>query len=318
MECCPPNHDFTSPPYFITLLTIVHLQVNGSQIADKAYPWDVRNPPAPANGHDLPNSNAVGCWRAHSNVWSHIISSGISSALILEDDADFSVGIRDIMEGISQHLGNITGARNGEPYGIVDGKSWDLLSLGACGHRMPDPKTNPKAAAMLRTWVDPWAPDNDQFVKGFYSGDPNDRVRMLTISKGFACTQGYAVTREGAMRLLYLVGGQGHPLNAPMDLLLYRQMSEGLIKGFLAAPDVVAQWKVGDWRDTDISPTSGNGKGSGRSIIRSVREEIMQMLGNRNVWEEIENGGAEEVEEGEKEEEEETKEEGEEEELERK
>ena len=272
----------------------------------------MRDPPPPAPGHSLPNPNAVGCWRAHSNIWSHIVSSGISSALILEDDADFSVGIRDIMEGISQHLGDITGARNGEPYGIVDGKSWDLLSLGACGHSLPNPETNPKAAAMVRSWVDPWAPDDDQFVKDFFSGDPNERVRMLTISRGFACTQGYAVTREGAMRMLYMVGGQGHPLDQPMDLLLYQQMMQGVIKGFLAAPDVFSQWKMGDWRDTDISVPDGEGKGSGPSIIRSVREEINTVFGNRNIWEEIENGEAEEKVAGNKEEKEEEEEEEEE------
>lgn len=63
-------------------------------------PYDFGNAPGPR----LPE---IGCWRAHANLWSHVVSSGISTALILEDDADFSVGIRDIMEAISTQLQEI-------------------------------------------------------------------------------------------------------------------------------------------------------------------------------------------------------------------
>ena len=254
-------------------------------------PYDVRHPPAPGPDKEFPLHPAVGCWRAHANLWSHIISSGISSALILEDDADFSVGIRDIMEGISLQLQDVIGAKDGEPYGLVNSNSWDMLSLGNCGYRLPDSRKNPKATQKIRYWVDPYSTERKDFLKHV----PNigsSHLRMLAPSKGNGCTHGYAVTREGAMRLLYNVGGPGHILDEPVDLLMMRQAEQGLYKAFVVAPSVVGQWKYGDWRDTDIQRQKEGGSsrhwGSGPDIIRSVRKEIMEVLGNRNVWEEFE------------------------------
>ena len=197
------------------------------------------------------------------------------------------------MEGISQQLQNITGARNGEPYGIVNSESWDLIAFGPCFNRIPDPETLPNAAKKLRVWVDPWAPKNDELAQSHYSGDQNERLRMLSISMGWACTHAYAVTRPGAMRLLYNIGGEGHGLDQPVDLLMQEQMYRGLLKSFAAQPKVVGQWKVQDWRDTDIQPPKDqsfdvSNKGSDPSIIRSVRTEIMKAFGNRNIWKEIE------------------------------
>jgi len=217
-----------------------------------------------------------------------MISSGISSALVFEDDADFSVGIRDIMESISQQLQVITGARNGESYGIVDGNSWDILALGHCAHQMPDPKTDLTVAEMNRVWADPYAPESD---KQSLPAGGGERLRMLTISKGWACTHGYAITREGAMRLLYNVGGPGHELDRPVDLVIFEQISRGALKSFAALPSLVGQWKFGNYKDTDIQPLEDQRveeKGSGSFIIRSVREEIKQAFGDRNIWKEME------------------------------
>ena len=222
-----------------------------------------------------------------------MISNGISSALIFEDDADFSVGIRDIMEGLSKQLQKATGAKNGEPYGIVDNNSWDMLTLGHCGYMLPDPEKNPKAANKIRVWVDPYAPESSK-VASYLPNAPSKHLRLLSPSKGSVCNQGYAITREGAMRLLYNIGGPGHVLNQAKDLLILEQLNRGKLKGFLSVPDIVAQWKLQDWRDTDIQLHSEKQlkwfkKGTGRDIVGSVREEIESIYGNRDVWEEIEN-----------------------------
>ena len=234
----------------------------------------------------------LGCWRAHANVWSHILSSGISSALILEDDADFSVGIRDILEGVSTQLQGVFGATNKEPYGIVS-NSWDVLALGTCWNELPDPKKEPKAARKIRGWVDPYAPESDDLSQRYLPHAGSKRVRVVGPAKGIACTQGYAVTREGAMRLLYNVGGVGHDLDNPVDLLMGVQMMKGLLNGFVTVPSIMSQWKYGDWRDTDIQLFTDEqlgevGGGGGSDIIQSARKEIMDVLGNRNIWEEIE------------------------------
>lgn len=251
-------------------------------------PYDVRNPPTPEPGYNLPRPAEVGCWRAHANIWSHIVSSGISSALILEDDVDFSVGIREIMEGISTQLQGIFGARKKEPYGLVDGKGWDILSLGTCWSQLPDPETDSNRARMVRSWIDQYAPESDRLSRQYLPNAASKRVRLIGPTKSMVCTHGYAVTREGAMRLLYNVGGPGHILDRPLDLLMNSQIIGGLLRGFIAIPTIVGQWKYGNWMDSDIQPGKTEGSGSGSDIIQSVRKEIMEVLGNRNAWTEFE------------------------------
>ena len=224
-----------------------------------------------------------------------MITNDITSALIFEDDADFSVGIRDILEGVSQQLQNITGATNGEPYGIVGGSGWDLLTLGHCTYHMPDPESHPNAAKMIRAWVDPYAPEREKFLK-YMPDAPSERIRVLAPSKGSLCNHGYAVTREGAMSLLYNVGGPGHTLNLAKDVIIREQLQKGVLKGFLCVPDIVSPWKFQDWRDTDIQLRTQKQlerfkKGAGVDIVGSVREELKRVYGGRNVWKEIENEG---------------------------
>ena len=82
--------------------------------------------------------------------------------------------------------------------------------------------------------------------------------------------------------------GPGHILDRPVDILMKDQMIAGLLSGFAAIPNVIGQWKYGGWKDSDIQGLEENEVGSGQDIVRSVREEIIEVLGNRNVWEEIE------------------------------
>ena len=251
-------------------------------------PYDVKNPPAVV----IPPS-ALGCWRSHANLWLHIISSGISSALIFEDDVDFSVGIRDILEGVSTHLQKLLGARNGESYGVVDGNSWDILGLGHCFRAFPDPQEHPKASQKIRGWVDPYTPALSDLAKKYLPDGGSEHVRVLGPSNGMLCTHGYAVTREGAMSLLYNIGGPGHILDAQWDWVLRDVLEKGGLKSYLIQPAVFGQWGFGDWRNTDVQPTSDEEEsqwhGSWVEIVQSVRSEIEAVLGGyRNIWEEYE------------------------------
>src|ERR1700712_3532369 len=39
-------------------------------------------------------SNVIGCWRAHMNVYQKIVHEKVSSAMIFEDDADWDVALK--------------------------------------------------------------------------------------------------------------------------------------------------------------------------------------------------------------------------------
>lgn len=47
---------------------------------------------------------ALGIWRAHANVWRYIIDNNIQTALVIEDDVDFDVNIKEIMGMLNWQL----------------------------------------------------------------------------------------------------------------------------------------------------------------------------------------------------------------------
>lgn len=303
-------------------------QVDGTNIPDKAKPYDVKHPPK-----NTVRPSELGCWRSHANVWSHMVSHGITSALILEDDIDLSSGIRDTMDLISTHLTQLTASTSTshprqsqsqsqepdspplppsypEPYGLSSPTAWDVLSLGHCyygGGESPPPSTHPHSSRIFSAYEDPYARRSSW--SSLLPSARSARVRVLRPTWSVFCTQGYALTKSGAMRLLYNVGGPGGVLDMPVDMVMAEKFRAGLLRGWVALPSVMAQWKWGDWRDTDVQDEpkeeeeeggegkGGKGKGkkkggSGPDVVGSVREEIARRLGpgGRDVWKEMEGG----------------------------
>jgi hypothetical protein len=71
----------------------------------------------------------LGCWRAHANLWSRMLSDNISTALILEDDADWDVNVHDSFALVGRHMrgSNLLRGRDmtgheieTAPYGVSD------------------------------------------------------------------------------------------------------------------------------------------------------------------------------------------------------
>ena len=82
-------------------------------------------------------------------------------------------------------------------------------------------------------------------------------------------------------------------LSGPLDLTMANKFREGLFRGYVVVPLVIGQWKVGDWRDTDIQISQTEEKqedtpGSWSEIVGSVRTEIATVFKSRNVWKQIE------------------------------
>ena len=234
----------------------------------------------------------LGCWRAHANIWAEIVQSGISSALILEDDIDFTVGIRDVLTGVSEHLRHLTGAKKGEVYGLADEDSWDTLHVGHCWNE-PLPATKyPVASKIYEAWEDEYAPAKSDYVH-LAPGVKSQKIRALQPTYTVVCTQAYVVSLAGAQRLLYHIGGPGSPMTSPVDLAMMGLYETGTIKGYTVLPSIFNQWKNGNFKDTDIQtpprPDDPNAqKGSGGDIIKGVREEMKKSWGGRDIWKDIE------------------------------
>jgi hypothetical protein len=76
-------------------------------------------------------------WRAHANIWRKIIEQDITSALIMEDDNDWDINLKEQIPRIMNALDEIRQAKpRKEDDGVVRGgqdiEPWDILYLGSC------------------------------------------------------------------------------------------------------------------------------------------------------------------------------------------
>ncbi|OJJ95735.1 hypothetical protein ASPACDRAFT_35598 [Aspergillus aculeatus ATCC 16872] len=166
--------------------------------------------PTEINQKSLPNENSlkpseIGCWRAHMNALTKVVENSYSTALILEDDADWDIFIkqqlREFARGVRALTGNTHGSRQA-PYGT----NWDVLWIGGCASAAKANETQFFAIPQ-----DPTAPSIDH--RGTWGGPlkewktqypefPETSTRFVYRAEYGCCTYGYAVTKRGAERIL--------------------------------------------------------------------------------------------------------------------
>ncbi|KAG6021903.1 hypothetical protein E4U41_002365 [Claviceps citrina] len=221
----------------------------GADIPDKA---------KPSGGEGL-RPGQLGCWRSHADVWKRMLDENIQTAIVMEDDADWDMEIHDIFERLSQHM-KVTKLGGHErtayeekyaPYGL----EWDLLYIGSCWDIPRKEKPHKH-----ETYSDPSAPNSNE-MSGAYAQqlrgwgitvNENTRVRVLAPSWYSVCTVGYALTLQGARKLLYTVGN-GEGLRGPVDLAMISAIQNGQISALTVVPPFVTPWRKGTNTDSDIS-----------------------------------------------------------------
>ncbi|KAI5779230.1 hypothetical protein EDC01DRAFT_633925 [Geopyxis carbonaria] len=254
--------------------------VVGEMVSEKARPV----------GSKSIKNGELGCWRAHANAWRHMIRSNIETALILEDDIDWDVNIKDIMSTLSLTMRGNTTLRlepptaqeeTAAPYGL----DWDLLWIGACFHKVKDPEN-------YILYDDPHAPRKDQtryrdseyFMKFFNVTYPvQGGKRIISHAGSPACTMGYAVTKKGAQKLLFHIGHSG--LYSPIDLTMGGLHRKGKLWGYEVHPQIVTEWHTGSVRDSDISDRGSVEGGPGVNMRNSARKAMEKDLKDRDYWE---------------------------------
>ncbi|KAI1740075.1 hypothetical protein F4680DRAFT_419612 [Xylaria scruposa] len=227
--------------------------VDGSTIPNNALPQ------TPAEGR--PSDPTVGAWRGHLNAIQEVVRRNLTSVLILEDDVDWDVRLRDQLHdfalsshGLTQPLARtarrtyadityptpsdtsptvlpdldfdslpVTIAPQGSPYG----DEWDALWLGHCGMHFPfsNSKLIPKGRVV----------QSDQTVPQLHHlwtvSDSNDlkehypnHTRVTHHVQDGICSLGYAVNQRSARKLIYEVGLKR--VNTAFDIML-RWFCEG-------------------------------------------------------------------------------------------
>ena len=192
-------------------------------------------------------------------VLHRVVRRNLTTALILEDDADWDIRIRDQLrdfalsaQALTQPLASDPASyadptypapRDGSPiaFQIPDnglpvtvapavspyGDNWDLLWVGQCGMKFPflENLNVPRGRVV---WHDPTVPQQ-QYLKTFTKPDelkenyPN-HTRVVHHVQDAVCSIGYAITQKAARQLLFEIGLK--ELSAAFDIQL-RWFCEG-------------------------------------------------------------------------------------------
>lgn len=129
-----------------------------------------------------------------------VVEKGYSSALILEDDADWDIRIKsqllDFAKGSRYLLNTSSSARTHSPYG----DNWDVLWLGFCHDTISedDPRTYLIENDISIPRADHLTMNNLELMFNY----PN-HTRVVHMVGRPICTFGYAISFRGAQKILY-------------------------------------------------------------------------------------------------------------------
>jgi len=150
------------------------------------------------------------CWLGHLNVLHTMLAQGWATALVMEDDMDWDVSIKQQLEQLAPLIRTVfpSGGDDGNmnrpprpnsPYG--DG--WDLLWLGHCGELVP--------STGVRSLIDSTLPTSALYREtyGDYSYFP-PQLRMVYKTHSPLCTYAYALTSHAAMTIYQRVRAANH------------------------------------------------------------------------------------------------------------
>ncbi|KAK7202894.1 LPS glycosyltransferase [Myxozyma melibiosi] len=268
--------------------------VDGASIERKARPDHTPD--------DMPLS-ALGCWRAHANVWRHFLSTNLETVLVLEDDLDWDVNIHEIFELFSLYMQSNTLRTTPPPHHETEsapyGLDWDILNLGQC-YNQP----NADRLDLFATYKDPYLPSSldsvfvdMRMMMQQFKLSPEDMQTNRVVSPSWqpTCTMAYALTRSGAQRMLFHSSYAG--LHEPVDLEIISHAQSGKIKGYDLTPPPFNAWRTDGQKDSDNNALNsrraqslhgkGNLGGYSLNIGTSVRREIALEMARFDNWHDL-------------------------------
>jgi GR25 family glycosyltransferase involved in LPS biosynthesis len=167
-----------------------------------------------------------------TNAGPRMIQNNVQTALILEDDSDWDIGLKSQMTEFARGSRWLleTGDNNpASPYG----DNWDILWIGHC-HSEPNKTDN-------RRWVidhDPTVPPKGSrwnfgqpsMTRWEGGENPDSQTRLVYIQQFGYCTSGYAISLRAAKRILWRTSMM--PFNLSIDGGMGEMCWKGSFKDF--------------------------------------------------------------------------------------
>lgn len=213
---------------------------------------------------------AAMAWLGHIDLLKFVIQNGWGSALIMEDDMDWDVDIRNQTRLVAEAVRKLTKSNKMKkaPYGL----HWDILWMGHCS----DP---PNFDEPMVKFNDPTAIPLEKYkglsrhiTTGLQEGE-----RGVHHSWNPVCTFAYAVSAEGAKKLLAQASlGQG----GAFDLMLMHACQDKVLDCISVNPEIFnpyhpAEGDASEVRAGDAGQAfdvvSGKEMGHTNNILHSAR-----------------------------------------------
>lgn len=224
----------------------------------------------------------------HRLIESRIVEKRIESALILEDDMDWDIRIKsqmpDFARGVRQFMNASDSQMTHSPYG--DG--WDVLWVGKCVEKWQPDRAGDRDIFVI---------ENDETVpltKTMEWRDGRNMLRQLGLPEHSRivhrvedplCTFGYAVSYEGARKILYSLSVAGLAWNFDNALSWWCTDQERAWKQECigVTPTLFSQHRIksnnGVSRNSDNDENTGlDGEAHTKTIRISVKNNIEKLI----------------------------------------
>ncbi|KAK3672446.1 hypothetical protein LTR78_007753 [Recurvomyces mirabilis] len=208
-----------------------------------------------------PALGAARAWLSHLDMLKYVIQSGLHTALILEDDVDWDLALKDQMLLVSDAVRNFTRADASEPSPY--GRNWDILWLGHCGEytvadteRFEYEDSTVLSHANYTGWAAP------------YITNMGEGHRLVQHGVNPICTFAYAVTRQGAQRALeWAEKGESEAF----DVKLMEACRPKILNVVTVQPELMHHYTpphdAGYW--SEVNAGDGKGTDAGESAYES-------------------------------------------------
>lgn len=276
--------------------------VASDQVSDRIIPEDDR-------GH---SAGARGSWRSHMNALQAVVDRNLGSALILEDDIDWDIRLKSQLQTFA--AASRTWLRESKSsraevelldvikYADRDvkdvyGNGWDVLWLGHCGADLPSAQKTATSPLIVTIPADETVPAPKHLKPHPFAlqdklGDNYPpHTRVVHASGGNVCTLAYAVSREGARKLLLELNGH---YDTQWDLMLQKWCEGGYITKeggaseehqdappicLTVQPPLFSHYYPKGGASNIQGQGGGYAKGTGSPYIRlSVRENLRRLV----------------------------------------
>lgn len=229
--------------------TISNITLERFSAIDSTTLRDVGLPPTSLKPGEELKKTQQACFRSHATLWRKVLDENLGSLLIMEADATWDINVRKTTVRIAEALNelmtrypnsstSVHGSHTYTPESLVatendpySAGNWDVLFLGQC---FQDGKNEDE----YLIFSDPDGP-----IDSWYADQEMHSQRAVRRIGGIVCTNAYAVSPQGAFKLL-LRGTLD--LNTPVDLLIGQFILQDYISGYSLVPPIFGQWEYKD------------------------------------------------------------------------